>query len=57
MSAPNTNIERQKRSHRPALTGIALAALAVTLITIGVVFWSAPDREDQAAPAATTSGS
>jgi hypothetical protein len=32
MSAPQTNIEKQKRRHSPALIGIALAAAAVLLV-------------------------
>lgn len=39
MSAPNTNIDRQVARHRPSLTGIALAAAAVGLVILALVFW------------------
>ncbi|MEO0744197.1 MAG: hypothetical protein AAFU86_00990 [Pseudomonadota bacterium] len=32
MSAPNTNIERQKKRHRPALIGMAVVAIFAALV-------------------------
>jgi hypothetical protein len=39
MSAPNTNVEKQERRHRPALLGIRGVLVFVALITIGLVFY------------------
>ena len=32
MSAPNTNIEKQKRRHKPALIGIAAVAVFAAIV-------------------------
>lgn len=52
MTSPNTNIEKQKRRHRPVLTGIAGA---VVLAIIAVIVF-APDDERMTEPAAATTG-
>ena len=60
MSAPNTNIEKQKKRHKGPLGGIwfGLAFVAVLLVVwLGYVFVSADDDEPAAAttePAAVT---
>lgn len=54
MSAPDTNLTKQKKRHFPLLTGIAIAVLAVGAIVIGVSFIS--PTGDQAAPEVTTEG-
>lgn len=38
MSAPDTNIERQKQRHAPALLGIRAAVVFGALMLIGVIF-------------------
>ena len=37
MSAPETNIEKQKRRHSPALIGIGIAAAVVLLVVLFVL--------------------
>lgn len=60
MSAPNTNIEKQKKRHKGPLGGIwfGLAFVAVLLVVwLGYVFMSADEDEPAAAttePAAVT---
>ncbi|HBZ45458.1 MAG TPA: hypothetical protein DEO85_15710 [Maritimibacter sp.] len=49
MSAPTTNIEREKRRHAPSLLGIILAML-VGLIMGAAITFTAIERSD--APAA-----
>ncbi len=39
MSAPETNIEKQTRRHKPSLVGIVIAAAAVVLILLVVFGW------------------
>lgn len=54
MSSPDSNIEKQKRRHRPSLIGIGAALLAAAVLLIVVTGW--PNQtadEDQAAPATT----
>ncbi|MDA8587031.1 hypothetical protein N9L47_12335 [Rhodobacteraceae bacterium] len=42
MSAPDTNVEKQTRRHKPSLTGIAVAILGAGAIMIAVSMWSQP---------------
>jgi hypothetical protein len=51
MSAPNTNIEKQKKRHMPTLIGLAIAGTLVLVIG-GVVLPQDPATEAEA-PAAT----
>ncbi|EAR52615.1 hypothetical protein OG2516_05888 [Oceanicola granulosus HTCC2516] len=39
MSAPDTDVEKQAKRHRPALGGMAIVLLFVALITIAFSFW------------------
>ena len=39
MSAPDTNIEKQQKRHRPSLTGIGLAAGFAALLLVGFLGW------------------
>lgn len=46
MSAPDTNIEKQERQHRPALSGMAIAAGFAALLFVGwvlMVFFGGDD--------------
>lgn len=54
MSAPNTNIEKQKRRHWPAILGITatLAIVVIVLFALGV--WDGVPLDEQSAPAAST---
>ena len=63
MSAPDTNIEKQKSDHAPSLLGIKGAMLFGALMMIGLMFFAVFRADDfgasayegeTAAPAATT---
>lgn len=51
MSAPNTNIDRQERRHRPAIWGITIALLIALVAMIGFGAWNGLPAEERAAPA------
>ncbi|MGR3512025.1 MAG: hypothetical protein ACU0GG_04620 [Paracoccaceae bacterium] len=57
MSAPNTNIEKQQRRHRPALIGISVAAAFAALVFLLNIGSGVDDDEtslvDEAANAIT----
>ena len=51
MSAPDTNVEKQERRHKPALLGIRGVLVIVALLTIVFVFYllmgaSGPDEAE-----------
>jgi hypothetical protein len=59
MSPPDTNVEKQKRRHRPALIGIGAVLLFALIVMIALVFnvtdgerpetpQAAPDQTDMA---------
>ncbi len=50
MSAPETNIERQKRRHWPALAGIAGGFVLLALILFITSLWRGAPLGDQASP-------
>lgn len=39
MSAPDTNLERQTKRHKPALAAIAVAIAAAAVIFVAVTGW------------------
>lgn len=39
MSAPQTNIEKQERRHRPALGGMTIAVGFAALLFVGWILW------------------
>lgn len=49
MSAPQTNIEKQKRRHSPALIGMGIAAVVVFLVVLLVVPQDLNEEDDAAA--------
>jgi len=50
MSAPETNVETQKRRHKPAIFGIVVSvALAAAALGIALV-WNGIPSSEQAAP-------
>jgi hypothetical protein len=51
MSAPDTNVEKQARRHKPALYGIALAVLVAVVAIIVFATSDGLNPADQAAPA------
>ena len=59
MSAPDTNVEKQERQHKPSLLGIRGVLVIVALLTIGLVFYlainsSGPDDRDGVSGVPTT---
>lgn len=46
MSAPDTNIKKQKRRHKGPLTGIPLAILLATIAFVGFLAWAALTDSD-----------
>ncbi len=49
MSAPETNVERQTRRHRPALIGIGLAVAAAVIFAFVAFTSEGVPADDQAA--------
>ncbi|SHI61267.1 hypothetical protein [Wenxinia saemankumensis] len=45
MSAPHTNVEKQAKRHRPALWGIAFAAVFGVAMIMFLLFWSVDEGE------------
>lgn len=56
MSAPDTNLEKQKRNHRGPLSGIWLSLIAVAVLFVGWLLWYAvsPDSDDTGGPVMET---
>ena len=46
MSAPETNVERQKRRHWPVIVGICAAALISTIAFLGFLSTDESEREE-----------
>ena len=51
MSAPNTNIEKQKKRHMPTLIGLAIAGAVV--LVIGAIVLPQDPAEEADVPVAT----
>lgn len=43
MTAPDTNVEKQAKRHKPSLTGIAIALVFVGLLLVVGGMWIAQD--------------
>lgn len=54
MSAPKTNIEKQKRRHWPVILGMAGAVVIVVVVMLALGAWDGVPLDEQAAPAAVT---
>ncbi|MEJ6389459.1 hypothetical protein [Gymnodinialimonas ulvae] len=50
MSAPDTNIDKQTRRHKPSLFGIALALIVAAVAAAVFIAWDGLEPESQAAP-------
>lgn len=50
MSAPKTNIEKQKRRHWPVILGIAAALAIVVAVLFALGVWDGVPLDEQAAP-------
>lgn len=56
MSAPDTNIDKQEKQHKPALIGIRGAAVFGVLMILAMLFFVIDNgRDDDATPAAVSS--
>jgi hypothetical protein len=51
MSAPDTNLDKQARRHRPAIWGISIALVIAVIVAAFALTRDEPLSEDQAAPA------
>ena len=40
MSAPDTNIEKQKQKHKPALSGLKISVGVVALLFVAFIIWT-----------------
>lgn len=54
MSAPQTNIERQKRRHRGPIAGITLGVVFVLLLVLGYGWMTGEEPETPAGPTVET---
>lgn len=50
MSAPQTNVDKQTRRHKPAIWGISTALVIAAVAAVFALTRSEPLVEDQAAP-------
>jgi len=50
MSAPETNLETQRKRHRVPIIGISAALLFVVVVTLGAFIWPGIPLDQQAAP-------
>ena len=50
MSAPETNVEKQKKQHKPALMGIRAAVLFALVLLLGLIGWVASQGQTPVDP-------
>ncbi|MEQ8902667.1 MAG: hypothetical protein RID11_16975 [Roseovarius sp.] len=50
MSAPDTNVEKQKKQHKPALIGIRGAMLFALVLLLGLIGWVASQGQTPVDP-------
>lgn len=50
MSAPNTNLETQRKRHRGPIIGITAGLVFVAIVTLGAFMWPGIPLDQQAAP-------
>lgn len=50
MSAPDTNVETQKKRHKPALMGIRGAVLFALVLLLGLIGWVASQGQTPVDP-------
>ncbi|WP_425092146.1 hypothetical protein [Tropicimonas sp. S265A] len=48
MSAPDTNIEKQAKRHKPSLWGMAVAAMVPLVVIVAALLWGDTFVEDDA---------
>ena len=46
MSAPDTNVEKQKQEHKPALLGIRGAMWTAGALMVGLLLWTASQGQE-----------
>ena len=54
MSAPDTDLEKQRKRHRGPIWGISIGLLFVALVALGAFFWPGVPLDEQAAPDGTS---
>jgi len=50
MSAPDTNVEKQKKAHKPALLGIKGAIVIAVVMLLGLIMWLAAKGQEPVTP-------
>lgn len=50
MSAPDTNVEKQKKQHRTALIGIRGAMIFAGVLLVGLIVWTVYQGQDPITP-------
>ncbi|MFO7769917.1 hypothetical protein HAT86_06490 [Roseovarius gahaiensis] len=50
MSAPNTDVEKQEKEHKPALLGIKGAIIVAVLLLLGLITWLAAKGQEPVTP-------
>lgn len=50
MSAPDTNVEKQEKAHKPALLGIKGAILFAVVLLLGLILWLAANGQEPVTP-------
>lgn len=50
MSAPNTDVEKQEKEHKPALLGIKGAIIVAVVLLLGLITWLAAKGQEPVTP-------
>lgn len=50
MSAPNTNVEKQKDQHKPALIGLRGTMIFAAVLLVGLLTWLAYNGQEPRTP-------
>jgi len=50
MSAPETNVETQKKQHKPALIGIRAAMIFAGILLLGLIVWTVWQGQEPVTP-------
>lgn len=56
MSAPNTDVEKQKKQHKPALLGIRAAVIFAAVLLLALITWLAYQGQEPGQPDAYIDG-
>lgn len=50
MSAPDTDVEKQEKAHKPALWGIKGAMIFAVVLLLGLIIWLAAKGQEPVTP-------